>query len=63
MQKNINAGERMARVVFGVAALFTVFVDPLSPWVYLGILLWATGIAGWCPLYALFGVSPGSSCK
>ena len=53
----------MARIVFGIAVLSAVFINPQSLWVYLGILLWATGLAGWCPLYALFGLSPGSSCK
>jgi len=63
MQKNISSGERMARVVFGIASLSAVFIDPLSIWVFLGIVLWVTGLAGWCPFYALFGISPGSSCK
>jgi len=63
MTKNISQGERMARVVFGLAVFSVVFIDPQSLWVYIGILLWATGLAGWCPLYALFGISPGSSCK
>ena len=63
MKKNISQGERMARVVFGIAALSTVFINPQSPWVYLGIILWITGLAGWCPLYAFFGISPGKSCK
>jgi len=53
----------MARIVFGIAALSAVFINPHSVWVYLGIILWATGLAGWCPIYALFGISPGSSCK
>ena len=53
----------MARIVFGIASLSTVFINPQSPWVYLGIVLWATGLAGWCPFYALFGISPGRSCK
>jgi len=63
MTKNVSQGERMARIVFGLAVLSVVFIDPQSLWVYIGILLWATGLAGWCPLYALFDISPGSSCK
>jgi hypothetical protein len=63
MKKNISPGERMARIVFGIAALSAVFINPHSVWFYLGIILWITGLAGWCPLYALFGLSPGRSCK
>jgi len=51
------------RIVFGIASLSAVFINPQSVWVYLGVILWATGLAGWCPLYALFGISPGKSCK
>ena len=53
----------MARIVFGIMALSAVFINPQSVWVYLGVILWATGLAGWCPLYALLGISPGKSCK
>ena len=63
MQKNISSGERMARVVFGIAVLSAVFVNPRSVWVYMGIILWLTGLAGWCPLYAILGIFPGRSCK
>lgn len=63
MKKNISSGDRMARIVSGIAVLSAVFINPQSLWVYLGILLWATGLAGWCPIYALFGISPGRSCK
>jgi type IV secretory pathway TrbD component len=63
MVKNISPGDRIARIVFGVAAVATVFIDSLSPWFYFGIILWVTGIAGWCPLYALFRLTPGKNCK
>ena len=53
----------MARVVFGLAVLSSVFVNPHSIWVYIGIILWLTGLAGWCPLYAILGIFPGRSCK
>ncbi len=63
MVKDISPGDRVARVVFGIAMLSVVFDNPQSFWFYLGIILWATDLAGWCPLYALLDIAPGKSCK
>jgi hypothetical protein len=60
MKKNIGNGERVVRVLAGAAILFLAFVGPQSPWAYLGIIPLATGLVGWCPPYALFGIS---TCK
>jgi hypothetical protein len=32
-------------------------VGPQSPWAFLGIVPLATGLIGWCPPYALLGIS------
>ena len=63
MERNISPGDRIARIVFGIGGLSTAFTDLQSPWFYLGIILWLTAIAGWCPLYSLFRISPGKHCK
>ena len=63
MVKNVSPGDRIARIVFGIAASSAVFINPQSLWVYLGVVLWVTGLAGWCPLYALFRIAPGKHCK
>jgi hypothetical protein len=60
MKKNIGNGERVVRVLAGIAVLSLAFVGPQSPWAYLGIIPLATGLVGWCPPYALFGIS---TCK
>ena len=60
MKKNIGNLERIARIVVGLIILSLAFVGPQSPWAYLGIIPLLTGIMGWCPPYALLGIS---TCK
>ena len=63
MKKNISSIERFIRVAAGIAILSLAFVGPRSPWAYLGIIPLATGLMGWCPPYALLGVSTCKNCK
>jgi membrane-associated protease RseP (regulator of RpoE activity) len=58
----INEGtlDRVVRVVVGVAIISLVFVGPQTPWAWLGLLPLLTGIVGFCPAYALFGIR---TCK
>jgi len=48
------------RVVIGAAIVSLVFVGPQSPWGWLGLVPIATGLLGWCPPYAMLGIS---TCK
>ena len=57
MKTNIGKVERVVRVVAGVGILSLAFVGPQSAWGYLGVLPLLTGLLGWCPPYALLGVS------
>jgi len=57
MNKNVGSVERAIRVIAGIAILSLAFVGPQSPWAYLGIIPLATGLMGWCPAYALLGIS------
>lgn len=54
-----NAGplDRAIRVVLGLALLALVFVGPESLWGLVGVVPLVTGIAGYCPLYAMLGFS------
>lgn len=64
MKKNVHKVERVVRIVAGLAILSLVFVGPKSAWGWLGLLPLATGILGWCPPYALLGISTcGKSCE
>ena len=63
MKKNVGSVERAIRVIAGIAILSLAFVGPQSPWAYLGIIPLATGLMGWCPAYALLGISTCKNCK
>lgn len=55
----INEGrlDRIIRVIAGAAIISLVFVGPQSPWGWLGVVPLLTGLVGFCPAYALFGVN------
>lgn len=54
---NIGRAERMLRAVLGIISLAMVFTGPQTPWGYIGIPLLVTAAIGFCPLYALLGIS------
>jgi hypothetical protein len=63
MKKNVHKFERVIRIIAGLAILSLVFVGPETPWGWLGLVPLATGILGWCPAYAIFGLSTcGKNC-
>lgn len=60
MKSNIGGIERIVRVVVGGIIISLAFWGPKTLWAYLGIIPIATGLIGWCPPYALLGIS---TCK
>lgn len=60
MKKNIHPVERAIRVLGGLAIVSLAFVGPQTPWAWLGLIPVATGLVGWCPPYAMLGIS---TCK
>jgi hypothetical protein len=60
MKKNIGNIERGIRIAAGLLILSLAFVGPKSYWAYLGIMPLTTGLIGWCPPYAMLGIS---TCK
>jgi hypothetical protein len=63
MKKNIGGIERIIRVAAGLAIVSLVFVGPKSPWAWLGVVPLLTGLVGWCPPYALLGISTCREAK
>jgi len=63
MKKNIGKTERAVRIIGGLAIMSMVFIGPKTPWAALGMVPFLTGLIGWCPPYALFGLSTCKSCK
>jgi len=59
MAKNVGGIDRSVRIVAGLV-LIGIAVMEVSPWGWVGIVPLATGLMGWCPPYAIFGMS---TCK
>lgn len=57
MNRNIGPIDRLIRVVIGLAVLSLVFVGPKTLWGLLGLVPLLTAMVGWCPPYAIFGIS------
>ena len=60
MTKNIHHIERIIRIVLGLGLMTLAFVGPQNQWFLLGAIPLATGLLGWCPPYAIFGIN---TCK
>jgi hypothetical protein len=54
----LNEGtlDRTIRVIAGLSILSLTLVGPRSLWGLVGLVPLATGILGFCPLYALLGI-------
>lgn len=61
MKTNIHPIERVIRIVAGLAITSLAFWVPSNLWFLLGIVPLATGLAGWCPAYAIFRISTCSA--
>ena len=57
MKRNIGNVERVIRVAAGLVILSLTFVGPQSLWGLMGVVPLATGVIGWCPPYAMLGIS------
>ncbi len=49
--------ERVLRTLAGLALISLVFLGPKSPWGWIGLIPFLTGVSGLCPLYTLLGFS------
>jgi hypothetical protein len=59
MTRNEGGIDRTLRVIVGLAVLSLYFLldAPAKYWGLVGIVPFATGVVGWCPLYSLIGVT------
>ncbi len=60
MKQNIHNVERIFRVAVGLGLISMAFLGPKNLWFLLGVVPLMTGIIGWCPPYAMLGIS---TCK
>ncbi len=63
MKPNIGRAERVVRFVVGLGVLSQAFAGHHTAWAYLGLLPLLTGLVGWCPPYALLGISTARASK
>jgi len=57
MKQNVHNIERVIRIIVGLGIMSLVFVGPQTNWGWLGAIPLITGIVGWCPPYAMLGIS------
>lgn len=58
-EMNVNAGriDRVLRIIGGLLLISLAVAGIGTPWTWIGIVPFATGMVGWCPAYSLFGVN------
>lgn len=54
---NEGAADRVVRVGLGLLLISIAVTVPSAVWAWIGIVPLVTGIAGFCPLYRVFGFS------
>jgi membrane protein implicated in regulation of membrane protease activity len=57
MWHNEGTLDRWIRVLVGIGLIALAFIGPRTTWGWLGVIPLITGLAGYCPLYALTGWS------
>ena len=57
LKVNEHPAERIVRVLFGVTLIGLAASGTVGMWGYIGLVPIATGLAGTCPLYSVFGIS------
>lgn len=60
MKANVGGVDRVLRIVAGLVLLGLAATGTVGWWGWLGTIPLATGLVGWCPPYAIFGIS---TCK
>ena len=57
MKRNVGMIDRVVRVLAGLILTGLAATGNLGPWAWVGVVPLATGLIGWCPPYAIFGIS------
>jgi hypothetical protein len=63
MTKNVGGIDKIIRIALGLALIAATLMGALPVWGWIGIVPLATGLMGWCPPYALLGLSTCSTKK
>lgn len=57
MKSNVGGIDRTVRIVLGLALIVMTLTGTIGVWGWLGIVPLLTGVIGWCPPYAIFGIN------
>jgi hypothetical protein len=57
MKINVGGIDRVLRIGLGIVLLALAATGTVGWWGWLGFVPLATGLAGWCPPYAILGIS------
>lgn len=57
LKRNEGTIDRVLRIIVGLVLLSLVFVGPMTPWGWVGIVPLATGLIGSCPVYTILGLN------
>lgn len=60
MKPNVGGIDRIVRIVLGLVLIGLTVTGTIGVWGWLGVVPLATGALGWCPPYAILGLS---TCK
>ncbi len=63
MKINVGGVDKVIRIGVGALLLILAATGTLGLWAWIGIVPLATGLMGWCPAYALFGIKTCSAKK
>jgi DUF2892 family protein len=55
--RNVGATDRVLRILIGAGILAYFLFGTWSAWAYLGLVILATGLAGYCPIYHLLHIN------
>lgn len=57
MKANVGGIDRILRLAAGAILIALALLGVIGPWGYIGILLVATALLRFCPLYPLLGIT------
>ena len=56
LKRNEGTLDRALRIILGIVLLSLVFVGPMTPWGWVGLIPLVTGLIGSCPVYTILGL-------
>jgi len=62
MNRDVGIADRIIRIAVGLFLLFQALVNG-HVWGYFGMVPLLTGSIGWCPIYAILGISTVCGCS